>query len=65
MGYSVKKGEHAALAAYIWYPKTKKAADGKDVESVEADGENNPYFVKVKAYLFGYNQVEKKEVKKC
>ena len=75
-GYSVKKGEHAKLTAWIWMPKKKsekqkkaeakalEAAGIKDAEKIEEESEEkNPDFVKVKAFLFGTEQVEKAERK--
>ena len=72
MGYSVKKGQHAALTCQLWKytDKPGKAAreaaeaDGKAArEAAEADGkdapETDPHFYMTKAHLFHALQVEK------
>lgn len=61
MGYSVKKGQHAALTCQLWKytDKPRKAAR----KTAEADGkdapETDPHFYKTKAHLFHALQVEK------
>lgn len=63
LGYSVKKGEHAALVAFLWKftDKPNKAAReaaaeaGQDPEEL-AGGDR---FYKAKSYLFNIRQVEK------
>jgi len=58
LGYSVKKGEHAKAAFYIW-----KAGKGKKASEEDAtDGEKNPEQMKMfmkKAFFFTFDQVEK------
>ena len=54
-GYSVKKGEHAALTVSIWKRKTKKKKDGK---TAEAEKEEEEGFFLTTAYLFTKEQVE-------
>ena len=57
MGYSVKKGQHAALTCQLWKytdkPRKAAEADGKDAP------ETDPHFYKTKAHLFHALQVEK------
>lgn len=63
LGYSVKKGEHAALTAYLWKYSDKPskaqreaaAAAGTDPEDI-AGGD---HFYKAKSYLFSFLQVDK------
>lgn len=62
LGYSVKKGEKAAVAVHLWKYTTKpsKAAiekaekAGKDVDALEAD----PHYYKKLSYLFTDKQVK-------
>lgn len=61
-GYSVKKGEHAAITCYLW-KYTEKAAkaeiEAKALPEECEDPEHNPRFYKVKAHLFHLGQVKK------
>lgn len=60
-GYSVKKGEHAALKVRIWRKKgvkTDKPSDDKEAVEVEPDGDG--YYL-VPAFLFTGAQVERIE----
>ena len=59
-GYSVKKGEHAAVIAWIWKPKKPTKAE-LEAEKLLHSGPSiaAPDFVKCKAFLFSAAQVEK------
>lgn len=61
LGYSVKKGEHAALVAYLWKftdRPSKAQREAAEAEGKEAEaGENR--FYKAKSFLFCALQVEK------
>jgi hypothetical protein len=61
MGYSVKKGQHAALTCQLWKYTDKPGKAAR--ESAEADGkdapETDPHFYMTKAHLFHALQVEK------
>lgn len=63
LGYSVKKGEHAALVAYLWKFTDKPSKAQR--QAAEATGEDpeessgGDHFYKAKSYLFNYLQVEK------
>lgn len=59
-GYTVKKGEHAAVVAWIWKPKKPSKAE-KEAEKILPSGPSlmAPEFVKCKAFLFGRDQVDK------
>lgn len=62
LGYSVKKGEHAALIAHLWKYTDKPSR--KKREAAEAAGEEPEengvdHFYKAKSHLFSYLQVEK------
>lgn len=59
-GYSVKKGEHAAVIAWIWKPKKPSKAE-QEAEALMQSGPSlmAPEFVKCKAFLFSRDQVEK------
>ena len=65
MGYSVKKGQHAALTCQLWKytDKPGKAAREAAREAAEAAGqdtpETDPHFYMTKAHLFHALQVEK------
>jgi antirestriction protein ArdC len=50
MGYTVKKGEHAALIAYLWKYTTKQNKE---------NGENETKVIRTKAFLFKPEQVQK------
>lgn len=58
MGYSVRKGEHAAMVAYLW-----KHGDGGTRKRQTEDGETDEIipegFYKCKSFLFHRLQVEK------
>lgn len=64
LGYSVKKGEHAAITAFLWKYKERRskatdeepATEGGAAEDLAKAG---PYFCRVKSYLFNRLQVEK------
>ena len=61
MGYSVKKGQHAALTCQLWKYTDKPGKAAR--EAAEADGkdapETDPHFYMTKAHLFHALQVEK------
>lgn len=63
LGYSVRKGEHAALVAYLWKYSNRPTKDQR--EAAEAAGENpeeaggGNHFYKCKSFLFSALQVEK------
>lgn len=60
-GYSVKKGEHAALKVRLWRKKGAKpdnVSDDKEAKQVEPDGDS--YYL-VTAFLFTGGQVERIE----
>lgn len=61
MGYSVKKGQHAALTCQLWKYTDKPGKAAR--EAAEADGkdapETAPHFYMTKAHLFHALQVEK------
>lgn len=57
-GYSVKKGEHAALKVRLWRKKgvkSDKASDDKEAKEAEVEG--GGYYL-VTAFLFTGGQVE-------
>lgn len=64
LGYSVKKGEHAALVAYLWKYSDKPSKAQR--EAAEAAGEDpdqsggGDHFYKAKSHLFNFLQVERK-----
>jgi hypothetical protein len=55
-GYSVKKGEHAKAAFYIWKAGKGKAAKEEDPN---ADGNEELKMFMKKAFFFTFDQVEK------
>ena len=61
MGYSVKKGQHAALVCNLWKYTDKPGKAAR--EAAEAAGkdapETDPHFYMAKAHLFHALQVEK------
>ena len=61
MGYSVKKGQHAALTCQLWKYTDKPGKAAR--EAAEAAGqdtpETDPHFYMTKAHLFHALQVEK------
>ena len=61
MGYSVKKGQHAALTCQLWKYTDKPGKAAR--EAAEAAGqdtpETDPHFYMAKAHLFHALQVEK------
>ena len=63
LGFSVKKGEHAALCLYLWKYGTRKRGAADPAPAAGDDDENaeigTGYF-KTKAYLFSSDQVERK-----
>ncbi len=57
LGYSVKKGQHAALCCQLWRYTDKP---GKSAQEAGADPDRpDPHFYRTKAYLFHFLQVEK------
>lgn len=54
-GYFVKKGEKAKMQCFIW--KKKKGAKVEEQDATEEEKERE--FIKVKAYFFTPEQVEK------
>lgn len=56
LGYSVRKGEHAAFSAVIWKYASKRKASAK-VESDEEQPTEGRMFMK-KAYFFTASQVD-------
>lgn len=59
-GYSVKKGEHAALTVRIWRKKSVKASEPADnKEAKKTEEEINDCYYLVTAYLFTSAQVER------
>ena len=61
MGYSVKKGQHAALVCNLWKytDKPGKAAREAAAAAGEDAPESDPHFYMAKAHLFSALQVEK------
>jgi hypothetical protein len=61
MGYSVKKGQHAALVCNLWKytDKPGKAAKEAASEAGKDAPESDPHFYMAKAHLFNALQVEK------
>lgn len=63
LGYSVKKGEHAALVAFLWkFTDRPTKAQREAAEAAGKDPEESgggDHFYKAKSYLFSYLQVEK------
>lgn len=61
MGYSVRKGQHAAFTCFLWKytDKPGKAAREAAKEAGEDPKESDPHFYKAKAHLFQFLQVEK------
>ena len=63
LGYSVKKGEHAALVAYLWkFTDKPSKAQRQAAEAAGEDPEESgggDHFYKAKSHLFSYLQVEK------
>lgn len=60
-GYSVRKGEHAALTVRIWRNKSVKAsepADNKEAKKTDEEEINDCYYL-VTAHLFTGAQVER------
>lgn len=58
-GYSVKKGEHAALKVRLWRKKGVKSGKGSDdKEAVEVEPDGGGYYL-VTAFLFTGGQVER------
>lgn len=58
-GRSVKKGEHAAVVAWLWKPKKPSKADQEAESLMGGPSLMGPDFVKCKAFLFSVAQVEK------
>ena len=61
MGYSVKKGQHAALVCNLWKytEKPGKAAREAAAESGQDALETDPHFYMARSHLFSRLQVEK------
>ena len=61
MGYSVKKGQHAALVCNLWKytEKPGKAAREAAAESGQDAPETDPHFYMARSHLFRRLQVEK------
>ena len=61
VGYSVKKGQHAALTCHLWKytDKPGKAAREAAAAAGEEAPETDPHFYMTKAHLFHALQVEK------
>ena len=61
MGYSVKKGEHAALVCNLWKytDKPDKAAREAAAAAGQDAPESDPHFYMAKAHLFSALQVQK------
>lgn len=55
LGFSVRKGEHAAFSAIIWKTATRKR---KGAEVTIVDEESKPVMFMKKAYFFTASQVE-------
>lgn len=66
MGYSVKKGEHAALACNLWKFTNKPGKAAKALRDAAADlaqatgqdEQNDPHYYMARAYLFAWSQVK-------
>ena len=60
MGYSVKKGQHAALVCNLWKytDKPGKAAREAAAQAGQDAPESDPHFYMAKAHLFNALQVE-------
>lgn len=63
LGYSVKKGQHAAIVCNLWKytDKPGKAAREAAAEAGEDPKECDPHFYKAKSHLFHCLQVEKRK----
>lgn len=61
MGYSVKKGQHAALVCDLWKytDKPGRAAREAAAEAGDDAPESDPHFYKQKSHLFHALQVQK------
>ena len=61
LGYSVKKGQHAALVCNLWKftDKPGKAARDAAAAAGKDEPENDPHFYMAKSHLFNRLQVEK------
>lgn len=61
MGYSVKKGQHAALVCDLWKYTDKPGRAAREVaaEAGEDVPESDPHFYKQKSHLFHALQVQK------
>ena len=61
MGYSVKKGQHAALVCNLWKytEKPGKAAREAAAEAGQDAPETDPHFYMARSHLFSRLQVEK------
>lgn len=55
LGYSVRKGEHAAFSCMIWKAAARKR-DGEEIITV--DDEGKPVMFKKRAHFFTRSQVE-------
>ena len=61
MGYSVKKGQHAALVVNLWKytDKPGKAAKEAAAQAGQDEPETDPHFYMARSHLFNRLQVEK------
>ena len=61
LGYSVKKGQHAALVVNLWKytDKPGKAAKEAAAQAGQDEPETDPHFYMARSHLFNRLQVEK------
>ena len=61
MGYSVKKGQHAALVCNLWKYTDKPGKAAKEAAAAAGQDapETDPHFYMAKSHLFNALQVEK------
>ncbi len=62
LGYSVKKGEHAALVTFLWKftdRPTKAQREAAEAAGKDPEESGGDHFYKAKSHLFSFLQVEK------
>ena len=61
LGYSVKKGQHAALVCNLWKYTEKPGKAARDAAAAAGEDapESDPHFYMAKSHLFNRLQVEK------
>lgn len=65
-GYSVKKGEHAAITCGLWKYTDKPSKAAREAaaalpEGMDKDPEHDPHFYITKSHLFHIGQVQKSD----